>query len=155
MPALNPWGKDAFYPCQGSRKLCGSADRPGRSRSPLPASPPLTPSQSNLLIYNFKVCVPAGGSVPRTDKHLSRAEARRCKRGGKGCWREQWELSPGLLAHDSFSYSSSWSVFHPHLYPSPFPWVPSFLSLPSLCSACLSVPYFRLQQRGLPGWLSR
>lgn len=52
MPALNSWEKDAFYPCLGSRKLCGSADRPGRSRSPLPASPPLTLSQSNLLINN-------------------------------------------------------------------------------------------------------
>lgn len=26
---------------------------------------------------------------------------------------------------------------------------------PSLCSACLSVPNLRLQQRRLPGWLSR
>lgn len=43
----------AHTPGSGSSEMCGCADRPGRSWSP-PASPPLTSSQSSLLIYSIK-----------------------------------------------------------------------------------------------------
>lgn len=105
---------------------------------PPPASPPHTSSQSSLLIYSIQVGVPASVLVPAAGKCLHRAEAGGYKRGGKGYWRQWWEPSPGLLAHDSFSHSSSWSVSHPHICLSPSP-IPSFLPPPFLSAVPVSV----------------
>lgn len=92
-------------------------------------------------------------AVPRTDELLSRAEAGGCKRGGRGCWRRQWELSPGQLAHDFF-FSFFFLVCIPPSPPSlTFPLGP-LLPCPCLSLQCLSqCPVLSPSAEGTP-WLA-
>lgn len=118
--------------------MCGSADRPGRSRSPLPASPPLTSSQSNLLIYSFQVCVPAGGPG------LASTSPEQKQEGVKGVGRD---------AGDS-NKSSAQDCWHIILFLIlPFGLYPTLTSIPHLSPG--SPPSFSLLLSAVPVSVSR
>lgn len=153
MTAFSQWEEDAFCPYHGFRKMCGCADRPGRSWCS-PASHPLTLSQNSLLICSMQARVLASVPVPGAGTCLAGADAGGCKRCGRdadgnggipaqGCW----QMILSLILPLGLS---------PTLTSIPFlPLFPPSTPLSSLCSACLSIPYLRLQQRRLTGWLSR